>query len=262
MTAARHSSLLVLSLLTAVFGAAADGNFSGTWKADIQKSSFGNRPPQAEMALIEQTPTTIKETVSETSPMGEYRASYTYNLDGKESKNTFRGLPMKSKATLEGDVLTIESQVAGPHPTTIHQKYTLSNGGKTLQIAGTIGGNGREMTQTIVFEKQPDSAAEALRNPEKTAGETFKNVKLLKELPASRFLDTMRYFSASLGVNCDHCHVQGHFDSDEKKEKQFARVMITMTHNIDEQTFHGRPEVRCYTCHRGNERPMSQIPFE
>lgn len=262
MTAARPTSLIVLSLLTAVLTPAAESGFSGVWKADMKKSSFGNRPPQGEMLLIEQTPGTLKEIVGETNPMGEYRASFTYNLDGKESENAFRGLPMKSKATLEGDTLTIESHVAGPHPTTIHQKCTLSNGGNTLQVVGTVGGNGREMTETIVFDKQPDSAGEALRRPEKTAGETFKNVKLLKELPASRFFDTMRYFTAALGVNCEFCHVQGHFDSDEKKQKQFARVMITMTHNIDEQTFHGRPEVRCYTCHRGNEKPVSQVAFE
>jgi Photosynthetic reaction centre cytochrome C subunit len=257
----RITSILLLLLTAALTAAATERSFTGTWKADMQKSSFGNRPPLAEMMVIEQSPAVLKETVGETSRM-EYRASYKYNLDGKESANVFRGLPMKSKATLEGGTLAIESHVAGPHPTTIHQKYTLSNGGNTLQIAGTMAENGRETSQTIVFEKQPDAAGEALRRPEKTATETFKNVKLLKDLPASRFFDTMRYFTAALGVNCEFCHVQGHFDSDEKKEKQFARVMITMTHNIDEQTFHGHPEVRCYTCHRGNEKPVSQLPFE
>jgi hypothetical protein len=262
MRASKRAIFVVFPLLTAtLIASAAEGGFTGVWKADMQKSKFGEHPPQGQIVLLEQTAASLKETVSETSQHGEYRASYSYALDGKESENSFRGLPMKSKAAMEGDALTIASQVAGPHATTIHQKYTLEDGGKTLQIVGTVSQNGKETAETIVLDRQPDSAGEALRKPEKTAGETFKNVKLLQDLPASHFIDTMRYFTAALGVNCEHCHVQGHFDSDDKKEKRFARVMITMTHNIDEQTFKGHPEVRCFTCHRGNEKPVSQIPF-
>ena len=143
------------------------------------------------------------------------------------------------------------------NPTNIREKYTLGADGKTLTVETTTNANGKETTQTAVLEKQPDEAGEALKKPEQTAAEHYKNVQLLKDVPSSQFIDTMRYFSASLGVRCEHCHVEGHFDSDEKQAKLFARKMISMTRSIDEQTFEGHPEVRCYTCHRGAVKPIS-----
>ena len=169
---------------------------------------------------------------------------------------------MKSKVTVESNSFTIESRVAGTHPATLNQKYKLSADGKILELASTMAANGKNTIQMVVFDKQPDAAGETLLKPEQKAGEKYKNVKLLNELPASRFTDTMRYFTASLGVNCQFCHVEGKFDSDDKEEKRTARVMLTMVHNINQQTFDGRQEVRCYTCHRGNKEPAKQIPFE
>ena len=39
-----------------------------------------------------------------------------------------------------------------------------------------------------------------------------------------------------------------------------ARKMITMTHEINEKNFAGKMEVRCYTCHKGSEHPVSEPP--
>jgi hypothetical protein len=86
-------------------------------------------------------------------------------------------------------------------------------------------------------------------------------VKLMKEVPASQFMDAMRYFSFSLGVDCEHCHVEHQFDSDAKKDKETARKMMQMTHSVNEQTFGGKWEVQCYTCHRGVKEPQSTPTF-
>ena len=41
------------------------------------------------------------------------------------------------------------------------------------------------------------------------AGEVFKNVTILKTMPAARFLRIMDFgYSRSLGVGCDHCHAR------------------------------------------------------
>jgi len=146
---------------------------------------------------------------------------------------------------------------AGQRAQTIHDTYSLSADGNTLTIHSASNRDGKENTQTIVLSRQPNDAGEALRQPEITAGKRFKNVMALGDLPASRFLDTMVGFNMSLGVECEFCHVQKDFSSDEKKEKVTARQMIDMTHGINEQNFNGRTEIRCYTCHRGAEKPRS-----
>ncbi len=96
-------------------------------------------------------------------------------------------------------------------------------------------------------------------DPNKPAGEQFKNVQLLKDVPSGQFITIMRSFNASLGVECSFCHVADR-SSDEKGEKLMARKMITMTHEINEKNFAGKMEVRCFTCHRGAEHPVSEAP--
>ncbi len=100
-----------------------------------------------------------------------------------------------------------------------------------------------------------DSAA-----PAQTAGEKFKNIQVLKDLPADRLLPTMRAFTKDLGVKCDFCHVQGAFDKDDKHEKIVARKMIQMAHQINADNFNGHMRVSCWTCHRGAQEPESKPP--
>jgi hypothetical protein len=91
---------------------------------------------------------------------------------------------------------------------------------------------------------------------EKTVEEVHKNVQVLKGLPESQLIPVMNYMASSLGVRCNFCHVnkEGNWDyaSDEKGAKKSAREMITMVTSVNKNTFHGNPEVSCYTCHRGN----------
>ncbi len=91
----------------------------------------------------------------------------------------------------------------------------------------------------------------------KTAGETFKNVRVLKDVPADQLLPTMRFMAASLGVECDFCHVQGAFEKDDRKEKQTARKMMVMMAAINKENFDGDRDVTCFSCHRGSRAPVS-----
>jgi photosynthetic reaction center cytochrome c subunit len=94
----------------------------------------------------------------------------------------------------------------------------------------------------------------------KTAGEQFKNIQVLRGVPADQLFPTMQFISASLGVECGFCHVPGKFDSDEKPNKLTARKMIAMTLAINKENFSGRKEVTCYSCHRGNQEPVGTPP--
>jgi len=95
---------------------------------------------------------------------------------------------------------------------------------------------------------------------QKTAGEAFKNIQVLKDIPASELIPSMRYVSASLGVGCDYCHEADHFDNDDKPTKQRARNMTKMMFAINQDNFNGRREVTCYTCHRGAAKAANIAP--
>ena len=98
------------------------------------------------------------------------------------------------------------------------------------------------------------------------ASQVFKNVKLLGDIPAGRFLRIMDIgYSQSLGVMCDHCHVEDRWEADEKRPKLAAREMIVFMKGINEKL--GQMEnidsaeatVNCTTCHRGYVKPALQM---
>lgn len=98
------------------------------------------------------------------------------------------------------------------------------------------------------------------------AGEVFKNVKILKEMPAARFLRIMDLgYSRSLGVGCEHCHVEGRWEVDEKRPKRAAREMMQLVREINEklgtmqEIDTEEPTVNCTTCHRGYVKPALQM---
>jgi len=94
---------------------------------------------------------------------------------------------------------------------------------------------------------------------EKTVDEARKNIQVLKGLPDSQLLPMMNLISASLGVTCLECHVrtgnQWEWEKDDKNEKKTARKMIQMTMDLNKNSFGGRPQVTCFTCHQGHSHP-------
>jgi hypothetical protein len=93
----------------------------------------------------------------------------------------------------------------------------------------------------------------------KKAEEQFKNIQVLKGIPAEQLVPTMQFITASLGVQCDFCHVQGAPEKDDKKPKQTARKMMEMMIAINADDFDGHRMVTCNSCHNGNQKP-SAIP--
>jgi len=91
----------------------------------------------------------------------------------------------------------------------------------------------------------------------KTTEQQFKNIQVLKGIPANQLIPTMQFITASLNVECTFCHVEHEFDKDDKKAKQIARKMMQMQMAINANSFEGHQEVTCNTCHRGSTDPVS-----
>ena len=99
------------------------------------------------------------------------------------------------------------------------------------------------------------------------AESVFKNIKVLKGVPAGRIPRIMNLgFGRSLGVNCSHCHVAGHWADEDKAQKQIAREMMAMVDTINHVMLpriknlkSEHPTVTCTTCHRGSRKPATSL---
>ena len=110
-------------------------------------------------------------------------------------------------------------------------------------------------------EQQPPAQAPAPAG--QTAGEHYKNIQVLKDIPADQLQNAMQYVAASLGVQCGFCHVQGpdgwHYDSDDKPAKGTARKMMQMVNSINAADY--GISVSCATCHHGRNEPERTPPL-
>ncbi len=92
------------------------------------------------------------------------------------------------------------------------------------------------------------------------AEQVFKNVQVLKGIPADEFMSTMGFFSASLGISCADCHTAesgGDWAkyADDSDRKRRTRAMIGMVNLMNKNFFGGQRVLTCYTCHRGSTTP-------
>jgi hypothetical protein len=122
---------------------------------------------------------------------------------------------------------------------------------------------GRAQTQSAAVQWRSFSSQQTPAASEKTAEQVYKNIQVLKGLPASELDGVMDFMSAALGVGCTHCHTNP-WDSDAKSTKVGTRRMIVMTRAINKENFSGNPAITCYTCHRGRHNtdplPPADLP--
>src|SRR6267142_1611129 len=112
----------------------------------------------------------------------------------------------------------------------------------------------------LTARAQNSPQAQPAQAAPKTASQQFKNVQVLKDIPADQLIPAMQFITASLGVECEYCHVEHAMDKDDKKTKVTARKMMEMMITINAENFDGHREVTCYTCHQGAAKPVG-IPI-
>jgi photosynthetic reaction center cytochrome c subunit len=96
-----------------------------------------------------------------------------------------------------------------------------------------------------------------------TAGQKFKSIKVLNEMPADQMGKVMNMMAASLGVNCKFCHAanDGDYEKEGFEHKDTARQMLKMTFEMNKNYFEGRPEINCNSCHQGKSHPQPSVPL-
>src|ERR1700746_2248250 len=105
-----------------------------------------------------------------------------------------------------------------------------------------------------VWAQSPQPSAKTAVS--KTTEQVYKNIQVLKGVPADQFIPAMQFIASSLGVQCDFCHIENAFDKDDKETKQTARKMMRMMFIINKDNFDGHQEVTCFACHRGARKPL------
>ncbi len=124
------------------------------------------------------------------------------------------------------------------------------------------------MAQDTARRKQVDSILVAIAGREnEPAGTVFKNVKVLKDMPAGAFVRNMdTVYGRGLGMSCANCHVMGQYDGETRKNKRVARDMQVMQNYINSVQLSGIKEldedytkVSCVTCHAGSGHPKNTM---
>ena len=154
-----------------------------------------------------------------------------------------------------------------PSPTSNTQVAQGQAGGPRVPLTDSA----RRVRDSVTAARRDSGAANVLRSiagrENLPAESVFKNIKVMTGVPAGRLVRIMNMgFGLSLGVRCAHCHVSGHWDSEDKAQKQIARDMMAMTKTITTdllpkiKNLHSEhPVVNCTTCHRGAIKPALNL---
>ncbi len=121
----------------------------------------------------------------------------------------------------------------------------------------------------LVSSAAPQAGQAATASRPKTAGEVFKNVttSTLKGLTVDDFLGAMGVMAGALAYDCSNCHPGAGFSGvnwvvDSMPTKVIARRMIEMVAVINKTNFNGAQNVTCWTCHRGQEKPATELALD
>jgi Photosynthetic reaction centre cytochrome C subunit len=136
--------------------------------------------------------------------------------------------------------------------------------GVMLLCVAFVGRSGAQGQASTSEQAGPPQETFAKKDDVRPAEQVYKNIQVLKGVPADEVLDRMKFFTIELGVRCEFCHVTaegskipgfGAFSKDDIDAKKTARKMIQMVGTIKTNFFDGKESPTCWTCHRGNKTP-------
>jgi hypothetical protein len=156
LTAMSRWTVFALALIGLVGVATAAPDFTGSYKIDPSKSSFGEMPP----------PDKFERKVTHNDPALQYATQYSfqgreinselkYTTDGKQTTNNVAGINVKGSAKWDGDALVIESARATPNgEIKMIERWNSMDGGKAIQVDAKMVGTQGEIAFKIYLAKQ------------------------------------------------------------------------------------------------------------
>jgi hypothetical protein len=163
--------------------------------------------------------------------------------------------PLSSAASSEPKAASVNSSNTGqalpPNHPPINSGETIPAPPLPSSAADTMG----SASQTGASADLPSLDPLPAGSKEERAEQKYKNIQLLRGIPSERLLKVMFAFKSSLGVDCTYCHIKDQFEKDDKPQKQTARKMIQLVRDTNAK-LGGIGRVTCFTCHRGQTRPL------
>jgi hypothetical protein len=114
------------------------------------------------------------------------------------------------------------------------ERFTASGDVLTLMQRNQFGTE-PEREEVHMLNRRPPTSWEP-DAPPKLAEEVYKNIQIMKGIPAPRLQTVMANLTRWLGVECSYCHVGTEFEKDDKPGKQTARKMFLMVRAIGNET--------------------------
>ena len=124
------------------------------------------------------------------------------------------------------------------------------------------------LVATIAIQAQQQAAQQAAAPAGPLAPEKYKNIQVLKEVPAADLDLLMRYFTAATGFQCQTCHVRDQatgefrYEEDTQRAKATARNMIRLVQTVNASRDQFGVNINCGTCHQGANRPAGLQPAQ
>ena len=147
------SALLVLAASSLM--AADKPNFTGEWKLNIDKSTFGPMPPPSSQTMkIDHTDPNVVTTTDQDGAEGKSTVVIKYKTDGTETANDIRGQQAKSTGKWDGDSLVVSTKLDFQGmEIMLNNSMKLSTDGKTMNAVTKIVTPQGEFETAFLYEK-------------------------------------------------------------------------------------------------------------
>jgi hypothetical protein len=146
---------------------------------------------------------------------------------GGESKGVLHGGARTSHAEWDGGALVVRSSVMyGSQELKMNDRWSVSADGNTLTFRSRHQFATEPEKEDVTELKRDRTGTWGPMPPPPAAEVVYKNIQVLRGVPAPELRELMNQFRKSLGVQCGHCHVGNAFEKDDKPEKVAARELI------------------------------------